>query len=83
MADYYKADKNRTSAKHNKNTPYKKIFIRQLIAALICFLLVKYTFSDNLKQNLKSISEYDMDFSFIEHLKINGDKANENKKTIQ
>lgn len=81
MAEYYKPDKKRTSAKSSDKTPYRKIFLRQLIAAILCFLIINYICSDNIRKKLKDIVNYNIDtnevFEFFNQLKINEADTNE------
>lgn len=83
MAEYYRPERKRTSAGDADKTPYRKIFLRQLIAALICFTLIKYictggfSFSDSLKARLKDAVNHNTDISFLNQMKINGADTNE------
>lgn len=83
MAEYYRAEQKRTSAKNFDKTPYRKIFLRQLIAAILCFLLIKHACTDDLRQKLKAMTDYNMDFSFLNEIKLNGADTNETKTTVQ
>jgi len=82
MAEYYKTERKRTSAKSGNKTPYRKIFLRQLIAAILCFLIINYACSDSIRKKLKEIVNYNIEtsevFEFFNQTKINGADTNEN-----
>lgn len=86
MEEYYRARKSRTSAKNREKTPYAKIFLRQLIAAVICFFIIRYAvsgnfpFSADLRETLKSAVNNNLDISekLNQGLKFFNQNNNEN-----
>lgn len=85
MAEYYRAERRRTSAESKGKTPYYKIFFRQLIAAIICFMLIKYVCPESLRKNLKAYTDYNININekieqglkIFNQKKINGADTNE------
>lgn len=87
LAEYYKPEpKIRTSDKKRTEVPYKKVIKRQLIAALILFILLKlftleyFSFSNKVKENVINSVTYNTDLSFIN--KIN-EKINDVLSTLK
>ena len=87
MAEYYKPEtKIRTSDQKRTEVPYKKVIKRQLIAALILFILLKlftledFSFSNKVKENVINSVTYNTDLSFIN--KIN-EKINDVLSTLK
>lgn len=83
MAEYYRTEKKHSVSKSRDKVPYRKIFIRQMIAAILCFLIINYLCNDSIKIKLKEIINYNIDtvktIDFLNQMKINGADTNENE----
>ena len=81
MAEYYKAERKHSVVKSRDKVPYRKIFIRQIIAAILCFLIINYLCNASIKIKLKEIINYNIDtvktIDFLNQMKINGADTNE------
>ena len=81
MAEYYRTEKKHSVSKSRDKVPYRKIFVRQIIAAILCFLIINYLCNDSIKIKLKEIINYNIDttktLDFFNQMKINGADTNE------